>query len=73
MFKAQLPAEDCIRDIQNGRVYQKFIQHDPCTRGKKALLIVVSTDGAPLIKSKKFKKPLICFSCGVTSPRKIQI
>ena len=42
-------------------VYQKFIQHDPCARGKKALLIVVSTDGAPLIKSKKFKKPLICF------------
>ena len=61
MVKAQLPAEDCIRDIQNGRVYQKFIQHDPCARGKKALLIVVSTDGAPLIKSKKFKKPLICF------------
>ena len=61
MVKAQLPAEDCIRDIQNGRVYQKFIQHDPCTRGKKALLIVVSTDGAPLIKSKKFKKPLVCF------------
>ena len=58
---AQFPAADCIRDIQDGRVYQKFIQHDPCARGKKALLIVVSTDGAPLIKSKKFKKPLICF------------
>ena len=60
-------------------VCQKFIQHDPCARGKKALClglanckcnctllypisaIVVSTDGAPLIKSKKFKKPLICF------------
>ena len=58
---AQFPVADCIRDIQDGRVYQKFIQHDPCARGKKALLIVVSTDGAPLIKSKKFKKPLICF------------
>ena len=49
---AQFPAGDCIRDIQDGRVYQKFIQHDPCTRGKKVLSIVVSS--ALLIKSKKF-------------------
>ena len=48
---AQFPAEDYIRDIQDGRVYQKFIQHDPCARGKKVLLTVVSSDGAPLIKS----------------------
>ena len=40
---AQFPAEDCMRDIQNGRVYQKFIQHDPCARGKKVLSIVVSS------------------------------
>lgn len=45
MFKAQLPAEDCIRDTLRMVVYQKFIQHDPCARGKKALLIVISTDG----------------------------
>lgn len=43
MVMAQFPAADCIRDIQDGRVYQKFIQHDPCARGKKVLLIVVTT------------------------------
>ena len=48
----QFPAGDCIRDIQDGRVYQKFIQHDPCTRGKKVLSIIVSSE--LLIKSKKF-------------------
>ncbi|XP_066026767.1 uncharacterized protein [Pocillopora verrucosa] len=37
---AQFPAEECMRDIQNGRVYQKFIQHDPCAREKKVLSIV---------------------------------
>ena len=59
---AQLPAEDCIRDIQDGRVYQNFIQHDPRARGRKVLSVVVSSDGAPLIKSKKFSIwPLICF------------
>ena len=49
---AQFPAGDCLRDIQDGRVYQKFIQHDPCTRGKKVLSIIVSSE--LLIKSKKF-------------------
>ena len=43
MVMAQFPVADCIRDIQDGRVYQKFIQHDPCARGKKVLLIVVTT------------------------------
>ena len=67
---AQFPAEDCMRDIQNGRVYQKFIQHDPCARGKKVLSIVVSS--APLIKSKKFSIGGHLFVlCGVASPRKI--
>ena len=62
MVMAQLPAEDCIRDIQDGRVYQNFIQHDPRARGRKVLSVVVSSDGAPLIKSKKFSIwPLICF------------
>ena len=54
MVMAQFPAEYCIRDIQDGRVYQKFIQYDCCARGKKVLLIVVSSDGTPLIKSKEF-------------------
>ena len=63
MVKAQLPAEDCIRDIQNGRVYQKFIQHDPCARGKKALLIVVSTDGAghPWLSPRSLRSHLFVF------------
>ena len=62
MVMAQLPAEDCIRDIQDGRVYQNFIHHDPRARGRKVLSVVVSSDGEPLIKSKKFSIwPLICF------------
>lgn len=62
MVMAQFPAEYCIRDIQDGRVYQNFIQHDPRARGRKVLSVVVSSDGAPLIKSKKFSIwPLICF------------
>ena len=69
---AQFPVADCIRDIQDGRVYQKFIQHDPCTRGKKVLSIVVSS--ALLIKSKKFSISghLFVFLWSYL-PRKIQI
>ena len=43
MVMAQFPAADWVRDIQDDRVYQEFIQHDPCARGKKVLLIIVTT------------------------------
>ena len=37
---AQFPAGDCIRDIQDGRVYQKFIQHDPCVEGLNVITVL---------------------------------
>ena len=53
---------DYIRDIQDGRVYQKFIQGEPRVRGRRVFSIVVSSDGAPLIKSRKFSIwPLMSF------------
>ena len=75
MAMAQFPAGDCIRDIQDGRVYQKFIQHDPCARGKKVLLIVVTTTAVHCWLSPRslVSVATYLFSCGVTSPRKIQI
>ena len=51
-----------LRDIQDGRVYQKFILEDPRARGRRIFSIVASSDGAPLIKSKSFSIwPLMCF------------
>ena len=65
---AQFPAADCIRDIQDGRVYQKFIQHDPCARGKKVLLIVVTTAVHCWLSPKSLVSlATYLFSCGVTS------
>ena len=68
MVMAQFPVADCIRDIQDGRVYQKFIQHDPCARGKKVLLIVVTTAVHCWLSPKSLVSlATYLFSCGVTS------
>ena len=53
---------DCLRDVQDGRVYQKFLLDDPRARRRSVFSIVMSSDGAPLIKSKSFSIwPLMSF------------
>ena len=44
-----------LRDIQDGTVYQIFLESvQPEARERKVFSIVISSDGAPLIKSRKF-------------------
>lgn len=51
-----------LRDIVDGRVYQTFKSQDPRARNKNIFSLVVSSDGAPMIKSRKFNIwPLVCF------------
>ena len=51
-----------IRDIQDGRVYKKFSEQDHRARGRKIFSIVASSDGAPMIKSRKYSVwPIMCF------------
>ena len=52
---------DHIRDIQDGCIYQNALQQ-PRVHGKRLFSVVVSCDGAPLIKSRKFSIwPLMSF------------
>ena len=37
--------DEYLRDIQDGRVYQKFSQNEPHARGKRVYSIVMSCDG----------------------------
>ena len=54
--------DDYIKDIQDGRIYQEFVQANHGARGRRVFSVVVSSDGAPLIKSRKFNIwPLMCF------------
>lgn len=49
-----------LRDIQDGRVYQKFLKQNE-QAGKNVFSLIVSSDGAPMIKSRKYSVwPLIC-------------
>lgn len=48
-----------LRDIQDGRVYKTSVQNEP---RKVFSLVISSSDGAPLIKSRTFNIwPLMCF------------
>ncbi|KXJ10014.1 hypothetical protein AC249_AIPGENE17294 [Exaiptasia diaphana] len=50
-----------LRDIQDGAVYQKFATADK-NKEKKIFSLVISSDGAPVLKSRKFNVwPLMCF------------
>ena len=51
-----------LRDIQDGRVYKKFSEENLHARGRIIFSIVASSDGAPMIKSRKYSIwPLMCF------------
>ena len=66
--------DEYLRDIQDGRVYQKFSQNEPHARGKRVYSIVMSCDGGSSHYVKELQHlATYVLPCGITPTRKVQV